>query len=122
MVEIPLYGMEFIQLINLRRHVEFTSRKRYKPPQETLSVISIPVGESQPLFLYGGFQKFNMVMVKDDFHPAETTFVVLGDFETDVLLFIHWEKVAVIFIDNHIIIGDIPDGFIPAWIFVWSIF
>ena len=34
-------------------------------------------------------------MVKEDFHPAEMTFVVLGDFETDVFRFVFREIVFV---------------------------
>ena len=59
-----------------------------------------------------------MVMVKDEFHPAETAFVVFDDFETDVFFFIHREIVAVIFIMKHVMIGDIFDGFFPNWIIV----
>ena len=59
-----------------------------------------------------------MVVVKNDFHPTKTILIVFGEFETDVFFFIHWEKVAVIFIKNHVMIGGISDGFVPAWIFV----
>ena len=85
--------MESIQLINPRRHVELTNRKCYKPPQETIITASIPDRESQPLFLNSGFQKINMVVVKNDFHPTKTILVVVGEFKTNVFHFVHWESV-----------------------------
>ena len=38
-----------------------------------------------------------MVIVEDDFHPAESARVVLGEFETNVFRFVHREE-AVVFI------------------------
>lgn len=45
------------------------------------------------LFLNSRFQQLNMVMVKNDFHPAKTALVVFGEFKTNVFHFVHWESV-----------------------------
>ena len=45
------------------------------------------------LFLNSRFQQLNMVMVKNDFHPAKPVLVVVGELKTNVFHFIHWESV-----------------------------
>lgn len=116
--------MESIQLINLRRHVELTSRKRYKPPQETLSATSIdsvemlrinslcvveslismksifdfPAGESQPLCLYGSFN--------DSYEMVAISIVFEDDFdptESFNLVLAEFEADVLLFVQGEII-------------------
>ena len=37
-------GMEYVRLVNQRRQIKLTNRKRYMPPQETQTIMSIPEG------------------------------------------------------------------------------